>query len=56
MDHQLVQRREVTLPVVQVEGVVNSGNGAIGGQIEMEKQSHDKINGTPGLTGAGSER
>lgn len=28
--------------------------GAIGGQIEMEKQSHDKINGTPGLTGAGS--
>ena len=56
MDHQLMQRREVTLPVVQVEGVVSSGNGAIGGQIEMEKQSYDKINRTPGLTGAGSER
>ena len=48
MDHQLVQRREVTLPVVQVEGVVNSGNGAIGGQLEMEKQSYDKINGNCG--------
>ena len=51
-----MQKGEVALPVVQVEGVVSSGNGAIGGQIEMEKQSHDKINGTPGLTGAGPER
>ena len=27
MDHQLLQRGEVALPVVQVEGVVSSGNG-----------------------------
>ena len=27
MDHQLMQMGEEALPVVQVEGVVNSGNG-----------------------------
>ena len=30
--------------------------GAIGGQIEMEKQSRDKIYGPPGLNGVGPER
>ena len=27
MDHQLMQKGEVALPVVQVEGVVSFGNG-----------------------------